>query len=579
MMKLSGVITRKLLVIFVCMSFLICQLGFSITNTVASEGVKIRINNTYLTFNKVIYADSSIGNDSTGDGSKEKPFKTVQKADTIANSGDAVILKGWFNVNKYEFIRSGVSYIGYEKKTVLYGSDYWFVGAVSFYKMVFDHGYVDETWTLGGNANLYNIVIDHQYSSNGSREIFVYSTGKVENCLVTYGNWNSLYWGSMNITAKNNAIAQPCSWWPFALRGVSYDSDYRITSGGWKNTGVGTNPDGTQSHIGVYGGPFAWGYEPELLPNPSFDTGTDNWHCSANSNARVSGERDTSNYDTAPAGYRIQCITKGIGAESIQFFTMPLNIVQDKVYLFTFKAKSSSSFSIPSIQLMKAASPWTLYAAPYNGLTVTTGWQKYAVIFKANTTAADGRITFFLGGALPDGATFHIDTLSLTEIPLSPPPVNELLPNPSFDTGAGWNFYSDSTAQAKGYLDPSDFDTAPVSYRIECTQSGSSVNAIQLFTMPFNLTANKKYQLTFKAKCSSAFTIPSIRLMKSTSPWTIYAWPLGVVSITTEWQTYTVNFTANTTANDGRLTFFLGNALPPEAVFWIDSVSLRELAQ
>ncbi|HEX3047249.1 MAG TPA: carbohydrate binding domain-containing protein [Bacillota bacterium] len=319
----------------------------------------------------------------------------------------------------------------------------------------------------------------------------------------------------------------------------------------------------------------------ELIQNSSFDTGVENWYC-VNNAANVQAETswDTADNSTAPGSLKVQCSNNGDSYTDIQLLTNRFNLIKDRTYLLTFKAKSSAEFSIHSIKLNQAGSPWADYAAPYTRLPIGTCWRDYAAIFTANATVSDARLTFFLGGAIPDGAIFNLDDVSLKEFTVNAPTPGELVPNPGFELGkSGWSFYSDPTAQAYGYLDPSDFDTAPVSYRIECIQSGSSMNAVQLFTMPLNLEANKNYRLTFKAKCSSNFAIPSIRLMKATSPWTIYARPFGVVSVTTDWQTYSVTFTANTTASDGRLTFFLGNALPPSATFWIDSLSLKEVAQ
>jgi hypothetical protein len=152
------------------------------------------------------------------------------------------------------------------------------------------------------------------------------------------------------------------------------------------------------------------------------------------------------------------------------------------------------------------------------------------------------------------------------------------LPNPGFDTGAGnWCCYSDASAQAYGGLDTSDYDSAPLSYRIQCINRGNSLNSIQLFTMPINIGQNKVYQLTFKTKCTNPFVMQSIRLMKAASPWTNYAVPHVGLIITPEWQSYSLTFTANTTAADGRITFFLGNGLPDGTVFHIDSLSLREM--
>ncbi|HEX3047701.1 MAG TPA: carbohydrate binding domain-containing protein, partial [Bacillota bacterium] len=320
----------------------------------------------------------------------------------------------------------------------------------------------------------------------------------------------------------------------------------------------------------------------ELLPNPSFDNGTDSWWCIPDKtmNAFANAIWDTSDYDTAPGSLKTQCISQGMSYKDIQLFTNRFNLEKDKTYLLTFKAKSSNNFTIPSIKLNQAGIPWNDYAAPYNSLPVTTGWQNYAAIFTANTAVSDGRLTFFLGNALPAGATFHIDSLSLKQIVVYPPSANELLPNPDFNFGAGnWCLFTDTTAQANGALDAAAFDSAPVSYRIQCLNNGDTQSSLQLFTMPINIVQNKTYRLTFRAKSTGIFAIPSIQFMKATSPWTLYSNPYSGLTITNEWQTYSIIFTANTTTTDGRITFFLGNALPDGATFWIDSLSLREMAQ
>ncbi|HEX3047751.1 MAG TPA: carbohydrate binding domain-containing protein, partial [Bacillota bacterium] len=319
----------------------------------------------------------------------------------------------------------------------------------------------------------------------------------------------------------------------------------------------------------------------KLISNPDFDKGIDGWHCVYNTALNARAE---TTWDAASGSLQTQCVTKGSSYTAIQLFTGPFNVEAGKLYLLTFKAKSSAAFAIPSIKLNQDGTPWSDYAKAYSNLAITTDWQDYAVIFKANTTAADGRLTFFLGNALPDGATFNIDALDLVsyqEIVVSPA-VDELLPNPGFDLGVGnWNLYSDASAQANGGLDASDYYSAPVSYRIQCVNNGNSQNSIQLFTMPLNIVQNRIYELKFKAKSTISFTIPSIRLMKATSPWTNYATPCsGVNIIATDANTevtHTIYFTANVTASDGRITFFLGDALPDGATFHIDSLSVRDM--
>jgi alpha-tubulin suppressor-like RCC1 family protein len=319
----------------------------------------------------------------------------------------------------------------------------------------------------------------------------------------------------------------------------------------------------------------------ELIQNPGFDNGIDDWYCVCPdiTTANAVASWDNVNYDEASGSLRVQCTDNGSTYKDIQLFTDRFSLVNGTTYLMTFRAKSSAEFTIPYIKLSQAAGPWVDYANPFNGLIVNTEWQAYAALFTANTTADDARLNFFLGNALPEGAVLNIDTVSLKKVIVYLPPAGELLPNPDFYSGNGnWNLTCDPSARANRYLDAMDYDTAPVSYKIQCLNNGNTLNSIQLFTMPIGITAGKSYQLSFKAKCSSSFAIPSIRLMKATSPWTNYASPYYGLTIMNDWQSYSIRFTANITAADGRITFCMGNALPDGGIFKIDSVSLREEA-
>jgi hypothetical protein len=66
---------------------------------------------------------------------------------------------------------------------------------------------------------------------------------------------------------------------------------------------------------------------------------------------------------------------------------------------------------------MKRTSPWTSYGQNgSNRIGVGTGWSEHEVRFAANRTAIDGRITIFLGGALPAGATLDFQPISWKRI-------------------------------------------------------------------------------------------------------------------------------------------------------------------
>ncbi|MCK4553194.1 carbohydrate binding domain-containing protein, partial [Candidatus Pacearchaeota archaeon] len=155
----------------------------------------------------------------------------------------------------------------------------------------------------------------------------------------------------------------------------------------------------------------------ELLFNPSFDINTNEWHLYSESDAVVTGSRDTVDFDSSPASYKIKCTKSGNQINHIQFYTMNIDITAGNYYKLTFRAKSSIEFNIGDISLMKTSSPWNnYYSFRINGNpTITTDWATYEVLFKSSVTAIDGRITFFLGGVLPEGAIFNIDTLSFKQ--------------------------------------------------------------------------------------------------------------------------------------------------------------------
>lgn len=64
----------------------------------------------------------------------------------------------------------------------------------------------------------------------------------------------------------------------------------------------------------------------ELLSNPGFAADTDVWHLYCEGDADVVGDRGTSDYDSSPASYRIECRAKGSGASNIQLYTTDVSI-------------------------------------------------------------------------------------------------------------------------------------------------------------------------------------------------------------------------------------------------------------
>jgi hypothetical protein len=157
----------------------------------------------------------------------------------------------------------------------------------------------------------------------------------------------------------------------------------------------------------------------ELIPNPSFDTGTRNWSLYQEGGASCTGSRDTNDYLSSPASFQIACRTNGHVDYHIQFYTAltPISISNGATYALTFDAKCSESFAVPGISLQRRGSPWTRYFKQRSALpTITTNWERHRVIFTSNTNATDGRVCFYLGDRLPEGSTLRLDSLSLKAV-------------------------------------------------------------------------------------------------------------------------------------------------------------------
>jgi len=156
---------------------------------------------------------------------------------------------------------------------------------------------------------------------------------------------------------------------------------------------------------------------PELLPNPSFAESAAGWHAYSEHGASARALRETEDYDSAPGAYAVECTAPGEHGSDIQLYTGQLSIESGHTYQLRFRARSSEPFALPAPQLMKGGTPWTGYSssAARKPCALDATWQEWTRYYHANVTADDARLTFFLGGTLPVGATLHIDSLSFRE--------------------------------------------------------------------------------------------------------------------------------------------------------------------
>jgi hypothetical protein len=246
-----------------------------------------------------IYVDANIGNDISGDGSIDNPYKTIDKACPTGADKIAIILgNGYYPmINLIDKNIQDLIIIGNENNTIIYlyntltrenATNYSWIGKLKIYKLVLYGG--GQTGTnfhtvknLGTEVDFYNVVFRNiPLATYGYFTVNNNAIVRLCNCVAylsnillrTYGN---LYPSGPNGTIQlTNCYGNYTAGYETEVTDFDYqtniitdaeevdatssltDSTYRLTGSGWEHSGTGLNPDGTQAHIGVYGGPYAW---------------------------------------------------------------------------------------------------------------------------------------------------------------------------------------------------------------------------------------------------------------------------------------------------------------------------------
>jgi hypothetical protein len=119
----------------------------------------------------------------------------------------------------------------------------------------------------------------------------------------------------------------------------------------------------------------------------------------------------------AEGAHQIRGSAGGTQPNHIQFSATGFPVKEGRFYGVTFRARCTKEFSIPSLSLMKTGPPWTSYGTPsFDSRTVGPEWRDYSVRFKSTATAADARLTLFLGGGFPADATFSFAPGKFSEL-------------------------------------------------------------------------------------------------------------------------------------------------------------------
>jgi hypothetical protein len=252
-------------------------------------------------YSNVVYVNADMGNDSF-EGSKTSPVQTLTKAMEIITprNNEAIYLTaGTYSLRSLNDLYN-IEYIdvigeGLNTKIIVEGATNQYDGFLGEYISVDLYGlYFELSDTFSENAvkdkNAFRIVLNNNdpyldfeihncafnsnnqlsreeffhfdstyaYVPNGNKAIIKNSVSDIQ----ISGGLSTSNTGNVDTVLLENSATEGVKLgvgdYKTSLIGATFDENYNITSSGWKNTGTGTNPDGSQANIGVYGGQYSW---------------------------------------------------------------------------------------------------------------------------------------------------------------------------------------------------------------------------------------------------------------------------------------------------------------------------------
>ncbi len=173
-------------------------------------------------------------------------------------------------------------------------------------------------------------------------------------------------------------------------------------------------------------------------------------------------------------------------------------------------------------------------------------------------------------GILVQSPPHPLQPISLQQWQVQSPP---LLTNGSYEQGMEHWQTEFHLGHSQFFIDEEYAVQGRFSAKISQSESSPEIWQVQLKQSGFPLTAGKNYRVRFYARSEMERPI-TVAIIQDNDPWQNYGLFEEVI-LSSEWQEFTFDFTANTTTeSDSRLTFFLGEFC--ETV-WIDKVSLENI--
>lgn len=239
----------------------------------------IKINSETLSFNKVYYVEESTGNDSSLTGGELNPFKTLTKAISVSENGDAIFIKNTVRITSDTIINKDISLLGDGLSSIIMGNYQIIVNNnVKFYRVFLNSNRRISNSGTTAKSTLYNCLLRNfsGVSPYGGLADNLDSKGfEFNNCSFIGAITNRINSFNYNTIPTANLINCASSASSFSIGvgldgrknyqttitspiySVTFDANYDSTI--LNSKGTGKNPDGSISNVGVYGGLFAWG--------------------------------------------------------------------------------------------------------------------------------------------------------------------------------------------------------------------------------------------------------------------------------------------------------------------------------
>lgn len=121
-------------------------------------------------------------------------------------------------------------------------------------------------------------------------------------------------------------------------------------------------------------------------------------------------------------GYHVVCERGGEKSSYFQLTTENFPVRADRFVAMHMRVRSTKPFTLSNSvsKLMMRGKPWSSYGDSVVAIGGVGGeWREADLVFHTTANAEDGRITFFLGGVIPDDSAFDfvIDSVSEVEFP------------------------------------------------------------------------------------------------------------------------------------------------------------------